>query len=129
MKQSLDKIHDSKFDREYEAMCKEKGVTSQQVLTPLPKEKLIPQSLFDYVQVKIALPKPKPVKLNNGGNHGGWPASHNGPNHPPAEHKKHPKSRPIIAPEEHPKVVDKIDTGNGGPRGKSIPQIIDAEAS
>ena len=58
-KQSLDMIHDAKFDRQYEAMLKEKNIQSEQQLVPLTKEKLMPKKLFDYVTPKIQLP-PEP---------------------------------------------------------------------
>ena len=55
-------IHDAKFDRQYEAMLKEKNIVSQQKLVPLTKEKLMPQKLFDYVEPKIYLP-PQPEQV------------------------------------------------------------------
>ena len=56
-KQSLDRVHDAQFDRMYEAMLKEKGLSNNNVPAPLPREKLLPQKLFEFVKVKIALPR------------------------------------------------------------------------
>ena len=66
-KQSLDMIHDSKFDQMYQNMCQEKNVPCQQKFEPLPMEKLMPKNLFDYVKVKITLP-PQP-ELHPKNNH------------------------------------------------------------
>ena len=52
-KQSLDLIHDAQFDRMYEAMCQQNNVPCQQKFDNLPKEKLMPQNLKDYVKVKV----------------------------------------------------------------------------
>jgi hypothetical protein len=42
-------------------MLKERNLQSPQPLTRLPINKLVPQDLFSYVKVKIALPKEEPV--------------------------------------------------------------------
>jgi len=57
-KQAVDRVHDAKFDRQYEAMMKEKNLpVPAGLIKPVTKDKLIPQKLFDYVKVKIMLPK------------------------------------------------------------------------
>lgn len=61
IKQSLDRVHDACFERRYEAMMKEKGLTPSHPKREFKKEYLQPQKLFDYVKVKIALPKEEPV--------------------------------------------------------------------
>jgi len=48
-KQTLDRIHDQLFDRQYEAMLKEKNLPNTQTLVPRTREELVPQKLFDYV--------------------------------------------------------------------------------
>ena len=41
-------------------MLKENNVENKQEVKKTKKEDLLPQNLFDYVQVKIALPREKP---------------------------------------------------------------------
>jgi len=64
IKQSLDRLHDCAFERQYEAMMKEKGLTPSQPKREFPRESLQPQKLLDYVKVKIALPHEEPVVLS-----------------------------------------------------------------
>ena len=63
-KQALDRIHDQMFDRQYEAMLKEKNLPNAQNLTPKTREELQPQKLFDFVTVKIDLPKEEHVTIS-----------------------------------------------------------------
>ena len=44
-------------------MLKEKAIPNAQSLVAKPKEKLLPQKLFDYVTVKIDLPKEEHVVI------------------------------------------------------------------
>lgn len=63
IKQSLDRLHDNAFERQYEAMMKEKGLTPSQPKREFTRESLQPQRLFDNVKVKIMLPNEEPVVL------------------------------------------------------------------
>ncbi len=62
-KQVNDYIHDEIFDRKYEAMLKEKNIVNAQQLVPRTRQELAPQRLFDYVTVKIDLPKEEHVVI------------------------------------------------------------------
>ena len=62
-KQVNDYIHDEIFDRKYEAMLKEKNIANAQQLVPRTRQELAPQRLFDYVTVKIDLPKEEHVVI------------------------------------------------------------------
>ena len=63
-KQALDRVHDACFERQYEAMLKEKGLVPQHPQKIVTRESLIPKQLFDFVKVQIALPKEEPVIIH-----------------------------------------------------------------
>lgn len=66
-KQAIDKVKNQKFDLQYEAMCKERGVVSK--FAPQEKKPMSffqPQNWKDHLELKIKLPQPPPLEDFNG---------------------------------------------------------------
>ena len=61
-KQALDRVHDSIFERKYEAMLQEHKLQPSHPPRLLPPESLVPKELSDHVEIKIALPKEEPIE-------------------------------------------------------------------